>query len=180
MIEFLYHPRHKPRVEKKPTAQEEAIARNVWKLLHDWKTPPGTQLGGGFSEATFKQWLAKARQLCIKSDRLEVAMIHVGCVLFYAPPDRDGLWIHRSVAAFLNRKDAEKSRIGFSQQVWNSRGVHWVDPTGAPERALATEYRSKAEIIENEGFQRFAAMLRKIGDDYDNEADRIIKDPNHC
>lgn len=179
MIKFLYHPRRKPRVEKKATAEEEAIAKNVWRLLHGWRTPPGTKLAGGFSAANFKRWVAKVRQLCTKSDRLEVAMIHLGCVLFYAPPDPKGLWIHRSVATFLNRKDAEKSRIGFSQQVWNSRGVHWVDPTGTPERALAQEYRSKAERVENEGFYLFAALLRKVADDYDNEAERIIKDPNH-
>jgi len=177
LVEFLYHPRSKPREEKTPTPQEESIARNVWRLLHGWKTPPGMKSDDTFSESAFQEWVSEVTRLCTESDRLEVAMLHLGCVLFYAPPDPDGLWIHRSVAAFLNGKDAEKSRQGFSQQVTNSRGVHWIDPTGTPERELAKTYRDQAESIENAGFQRFAATLRAIADQYDREADHIINNP---
>ena len=65
-------------------------------------------------------------------------------------------------------------RDGFRTRMFNSRGVHWVDPTGKPERELAEQFRQKAEDVENAGFQRFAVMLRELADRYDREAERII------
>lgn len=177
LVEFLYHPHSKPREEKTPTAQEETIAKNIWRLLHGWNTPPGMQSDGTFSASAFESWVAEVTRVCTELDHLDVAMLHLGCVLFYAPPDPDGLWIHRSIAAFLNGKDAGKSRQGFAQQVTNSRGVHWIDPTGTPERELAKSYRDKAESIENAGFQRFAATLRAIADEYEREAEHIVNNP---
>ena len=67
-------------------------------------------------------------------------------------------------------------RNGFRTGTYNSRGVHYVDPTGKPERELAEQFRSKAEEIENAGFQRFAIILRDLADGYDREAERIIGD----
>ena len=55
-------------------------------------------------------------------------------------------------------------------------GMRRVDPTGKPERDLATHYRQKAEDIENAGYPRFAATLRSIADSYDQDADRIVDD----
>ena len=65
-------------------------------------------------------------------------------------------------------------RSGFSTEVYNSRGAHWVDPAGKPERDLADQYRQKADLIENAGFQRFAVTLRKLAESYDRDAERII------
>jgi hypothetical protein len=67
-------------------------------------------------------------------------------------------------------------RRGFSTAVYNSRGVHWVDPTGKPEKELAEEYRRKAEDVENAGFQRFAVTLREVAAGYDRDAERVIAD----
>ena len=85
-----------------------------------------------------------------------------------------GLWIHKVVAAILKTPDAETLRDGFRVQLYNSRGAHWVAPTGAPERALAEKYRTCAESVENTGFVRFAATLRDLAAAYDHEAERVI------
>ena len=107
---------------------------------------------------------------------MEVALINIGEVLIYTPPDPDGLWIHRAVAAALNDREADDMRNGFRTGTFNSRGVHWVDPTGKPERELAGQLRRKAEEVEDAGFQRFAVTLRDLADGYDREAERIIGD----
>ena len=39
-------------------------------------------------------------------------------------------------------------------ELYNSRGVHWVDPTGKPESDLAEKYRLQAETLEIAGFHR--------------------------
>ena len=54
----------------------------------------------------------------------------------------------------------------------------WVDPTGKPEKELAEKFRSKAEEIENAGFQRFSVTLRDLADSYDREAELNIAEFN--
>lgn len=173
VIKVLY----RSKIEEAPvdeySADKKAIATNAWHLLHDWMTPPGLQTDGNFSADDFRAWLAAVRSICGESGRLEVAMVQVGEVLVHVPPDEGGLWIHRAVAAELNARDAQELRDGFRTAIYNSRGAHFVDPTGSPERALADEYRRKAEAIEDAGFQRFATTLREIAEGYEREAKRI-------
>jgi len=174
VIRLIYRSKKENRPSREPTEELRSIAENAWLLLHEWKTPPGTQKDGTFSEDCFNNWLCKVKEICTETGHIEVALIHVGQVLIHAPADPGGLWINRAVATALNDRSADQLRDGFSMGMYNSRGVHWVDPTGKPERELAEQLRRKAEEIENAGFQRFAATLRNLADSYDREAERII------
>ncbi|WNV06321.1 hypothetical protein RP726_07920 [Candidatus Methylospira mobilis] len=51
-------------------------------------------------------------------------MAKIGAVLANAPTDPDGLWIHRSVAAALDAREATELRSGFKTGLFNQRGVH--------------------------------------------------------
>lgn len=176
VIRLIYRSKKEDKPSIEPTEESKAIATNAWRLLHEWKTPPGTQKDGTFSEERFTEWLKRVREFCTESGHLEVALINIGEVLIHTPPDSDGLWIRRAVAAALNDRDADDMRAGFRTGTFNSRGVHWVDPTGNPERELAEQLRRKAEEVENAGFQRFAVTLRGLAESYDREADRVIND----
>ena len=173
-IQLIYRSKKEDQPPKEPTEESKAIATNAWRLLREWKTPPGTQKDGTFSEERFIEWIQRVKLLCTESGHLEVALINIGEVLIHAPEDADGLWIHRAVATELNDREADKLRNGFGTGTYNSRGVHDVDPSGKPERELAKQFRNKAEEIENAGFQRFAVTLRDLADSYDREAERII------
>ena len=174
VIRLIYRSKKEELPSREPTEESTAIATNAWRLLHEWKTPPGTQKDGTFSEERFTEWLERVKEVCMESGHLEVAFIIIGEVLIHTPPDPDGLWIRRAVAAALNDREADDMRAGFRTGAHNSRGVHWVDPTGKPERELAEQFRSKAEEIENAGFHRFAVTLRGLADGYDREAEQII------
>lgn len=176
VIRLLYRSEREPKESREPTPQELSIAKNAWTLLHDWRLAPGITPEGSLSSEHFNRWLKEIREVCTESGHLSVALSHVGCVLFYSPADPDGLWIHRTIAQALNEKDAEKLRSGFGQQIFNSRGVHWVDPSGQQERELSEQYRAKAEDVENAGFQRLAASLRAIADAYAREAEHVIEE----
>jgi hypothetical protein len=176
VIRLIYRSKNEPKQDEEPDEQRKAVASNAWRLLHEWKRPPGLNEDGTFSTENFEKWLKSVKEICITSGHLEVAMIKVGEVLLYCPPDPQGLWIVQSVASALNGRDAEDMRSGFRTEVFNSRGVHWVDPTGKPERDLAAQWREKADAVENSGFARFAATLRELADSYDCEADRIVKE----
>lgn len=174
VIRKIYRSKHENQLSQESTEEMKTIATNAWRLLYVWKTPPGTQNDGTFNEERFTKWFKRVKQLSVDSGHLEVAYINIGKVLIHAPADPDGLWINRSVAAALNDRGGDKLREGFRSGAYNSRGVHWIDPTGKPERELAEQFRAKAEEIEIAGFSRFAVTLRDLTDEYDREAERII------
>lgn len=174
VIRLIFRSKHEEKKDEKPDEHTAAIASNAWRLLNQWKKTPGVQEDGHFSSTHFEAWLSSVKEQCAKSGHLEVAMSNVGKVLLYCPPDQNGLWIMESAARALNARDAEEMRNGFRTEVFNSRGVHWVDPTGKPERELAELWRQRADAIENGGFARFAATLRDLAESYDRDADRII------
>lgn len=178
VIRLLYCSENDKRAQRQLGEEDSARASFAWHLLHNWRMSPGSQPDGTFSFDDFSRWLGQVKKACNKSGHLEVALIHVGQVLFYCPEDSDGTWINRQVARVLNGEDAKPMRRGFSMEVINSRGAHWVDPTGAPERELAEKYREKAEIIERDGLRRFSETLREVARKYEREAQRIVDEYN--
>lgn len=175
-IRMIYRSKKEKQPSKEPTEATKAIADNAWQLLYEWRTPPGTQEDGTFNAEHFNDWLQRVKYICIESGHLEVALIKIGEVLIHAPPDPDGLWVHRAVATALNEHDAEDIRDGYSVGIYNSRGAYCVDPTGKPEKELAEQFRRKSEEVENAGFQRFAFTLRVLAARYEREAERIINE----
>lgn len=179
LIQLLYRSRKEDHPSKAASAEMEALASNAWRLLYEWRIPPGTEEDGNFSTERFAKWLQHVKDVCEESGHLEVALIEIGKVLSYAPPDPDGLWIHRSVAAALNDRSAEDMRHGYHNATCNSRGVYYVDNTGNAEKELAGKYRDKAEKVENAGFQRLAVTLRQVANGYEREAEEVLLGREH-
>ena len=175
VIQLIYRSKKEAQPNTVPENSKD-IATNAWRLLNQWSTPPGMQQDGTFSEYHFNDWYQRVKEICTESGHLDVAMINMGEVLIHAPADPSGLWIHQAIATALNHSEAENMRRGFSTGTYNSRGAHFVDPTGKPEIDLSKQYHSKAESVENEGFQRFAVTLRGLADGYQREAERIISE----
>jgi len=174
VLRMIYRSKKKDEPQKEPTEKSKAIATNAWRLLYEWRTPPGMQEDGGFDEANFSGWLKRVKEICTDSGHLEVALITIGEVLIHSPADPEGLWINRTIAEALNDRDSEDMREGYRIGVYNARGAHWVDPTGKPEKELAEQFRQKAEDVENAGFQRLAVTLRGLTDEYGMESKRIV------
>lgn len=174
VIQKVYKPKDAPKNEITLSEQELSIAQNAWRLLHEWRTPPGLKEDGSFSADALKKWLAETKAACSQSGHTEVALRHIGNVLFHSPADPSGLWLHNAAAEVLNEKEAERMRNGFCSAAFGSRGVHWIDPTGKPELEIAAKYREKSVQIEDAGYQRLAAAIRGLADSYEHEARRII------
>jgi len=175
-IRSLYRSKNENESHKDPTEQQKRIAQYVSRLLDDWKTLPGMLPDGSFSVDNFNSWLGSIKTQCEQTGHLDVAMLKIGKMLIYYIPDPSGLWIHKALAEALNADDAEKMRRGFSIGIFNSRGVHAVDPTGKPEKELASKYRQQAEEVENAGYYRFAITLKSLADSYERDAERIIQE----
>jgi hypothetical protein len=159
------------------TEQRRNLARNAYRLLEEWKLVPGMGEDGQFDPIAFKRWLEEAKRLLTDSGHLEVGTIQIGQVLPYSPPDPDGLWIHHAVAQALNAKSAGKMRSGFTNELFNERGV-FTFTAGEDERRIARVNREKAEALEATGYTRFATAMREFAERYERDAEReSTRDP---
>jgi hypothetical protein len=174
IIQLIYRSDKEDKRDVKPNKKQEALATNAWKLLKEWKRIPGLQDDKTFSERLLQEWLKAVMKQCDKTGHLDIALLKIGEVLFYSPPDPEGLWILQPVAKILNGRNADRIRDGYATEAFNSIGVRWIDPTGEPERERAKQWREKADAVEALGYARFSATLRNLAEDQDREADRII------
>jgi hypothetical protein len=157
-----------------PTEERRAIAQNAYHLLETWATVPGTDASGDVSGEQLRSWIDAVKASLEQSGHLVVGLHKAGEVFIRAPVDPSGLFMHRAVADVLNRQDMDELRRGYELAVHNSRGAHFVDPTGAPEKELARVYNEKADAVENAGYHRLAVTLRSISESYEREAERNI------
>ncbi len=168
---FAFKPRDQ-KVRSKPSEEVTWRAENAYRLLNAWNVPPG-RIGVQTMDADrLSSWLDTVERLARARGRLEVALQVIGQVLYYAPADPGGLWIHHVVARVLEDGD-DHLRQGYCLEVVNSRGVHWVDPSGAPEDGLAEVYDGRAKAVEECGYYSFGAALRRVAESYRIEAAEI-------
>jgi hypothetical protein len=172
LIRLVFRPKGSEAVDE-VTEEAKVIARNAYRLLSEWRVPPGLCSDGTYDGAALTSWMDAMKEEAAASGHLEVAMTMAGQALTYVPPDSDGLWIHRSAAEVLNARDAGDLRDGFRNQVLNARGAHWVDPSGRPEDELAEQYRKQADQIEASGYHRLATSMREVARSYEREAEWV-------
>lgn len=173
VIRLVFRSEKEESPNEEMTEERKDIAKNGYRLLNEWRIPPGHQEDETYDGEALTAWLNAVKKECSETGHLEIAMSMVGHALIHVPSDPEGLWLHRGAAAALNAKDAEDMRNGFRTELINSRGVHWVDPTGQPERELADKHRAQAEAIDDAGFHRLATTLRDLAAYYEREAERV-------
>lgn len=173
IIQVLYRSTNEDYKPNLAPEKIELIAKHAWKLLNDWKRPPGILDDGSFSEDILTLWIERIKIICKETGHLDVALQKVGEVLFYAPEDPEGLWIHKGVANVLSSFDNKEVRNGYYLEARNSRGVHTIDPSGKPEEDIAKDWYNKAITVENEGFINFATELKNIAKSYKMEAEQV-------
>jgi hypothetical protein len=173
VIRLVFRSKKEEHTLEEATEEKEKIAGNAYRLLSEWRTPPGCKSDGTYDGVALSRWLDEMKKECLETGHLEIALTMLGHSLIHVPSDPGGLWIHRSAASALNAKDASDMRNGFRTELYNSRGAHWVDPTGAPERKLADKYRAQAEAVEIAGYHRLATTLRELSESYERDAESV-------
>lgn len=156
------------------TKGQKSVAENAYKLLSAWRRVPGTKSDGNFAPKAFNEWVAAMAAAAKKSGHLRIALSELGQVLTYASADPSGLWIHKAVAEVLNGKTFEAMRHGFMIELFNQRGVHGYSG-GREEHEIATKFHQRADELETAGFHRFAASLRDLAKQYEQDAEREEK-----
>lgn len=169
----------KKRSSKKPSQEKQRVASNAYTLLNEASFIPGIDEQGNFDIQKFIDWVKQVKKICAKSGHLEVALLNIGKKLIHSPADdnaTDNLWIHKSIAKMLDLPKNKHMREGFTNELYNSRGAHIIDPSGAPELQLAEKYSLQADELELYGFSRFADAMRNLAEQYKYEAARIKND----
>ncbi|MES9902462.1 MAG: hypothetical protein ABW168_07240 [Sedimenticola sp.] len=154
---------------------QKNMAKNAYNLLDEWRLVPGTLDDGSFDGNYFDSWFESVSNISKISGYSYPILRVIGKTLINAPKSKDGLWIEIKLAEFLNQRQLEGVRDAYRLAIYNSRGVHWVDPEAKAEIKLSEEYLEKSEKIDLLGLQRFSRTLRDIAEGYASEAESIIK-----
>lgn len=150
---------------------DEAIARNAFKLLHIWNVVPGLK-NGKIIKSKLNAWYKEMKEICTKSDRLEVALLNFGEVLYYAPKDKD-FWIDRNVAGLLDAKDSSTIRRGYSLKIYNEFGAYTCDPEGKVLLDEVTKYKKRAEEARNNQYFKLAELMEELASSYKRDAEHM-------
>ena len=163
--------RGKPKEKASEATQD--LAEGAYSLMKSWHRIPGRADGGTIEKSALVDWLTKAREECLKLDRLEVADLEIGEMLASAPADADGTWPCLAVRDAMEDLNSEEIFRGFEMGVMNSRGVTSRSLTegGAQERTLVAKYQGLADGI-RAGWPMVAATLQRIADSYAHQAKR--------
>ena len=143
---------------------------NVFSLLDEWRITPGTRSDGTMDDDHLKEWVEEVLALSDLNQRRRDVEAYIGKLLFYAPMERDGFFISKAAASILHSDINGYIRGGYLNAAICSRGVHWLDETGAQEFELEKQYNQKAILAEREGYTRFADTLRMIAIIFHDEA----------
>ena len=149
--------------------ERKILADNAYRLLDEWKICPGSLSSDTFDTIAFEEWIDEVKRITEETGHWRIAQSYIGQILTYAPPDPDGLWIHKAVAQILDAKSMNEARIGFKVKVFNRRGVY-SSSAGEQELKIAQTNSDKAEILERYGFIRFANALREIATRYEKQS----------
>lgn len=173
LMRLMYKPNDAGDDYPKPDEEKRNLATNAWRLFQNWKLPPGLK-DDVFNADDFKSWVDAVKNQANVDKRYEITMQEIGKVFYYYPESDDGLWLPKEVAEVIDGKDAEDIRVGYALEIYNSRGVHTIDPEGKPEMALAAKWDDRAATAVNDGYPRFGAKLREVAESYRREAQRNI------
>lgn len=170
-ISFVFKSKNENENSYESTEEQKNLVSNAYKLLSNWKIPPGLQKDGVFNSEHFSLWLEETKKLSKETGHFGIALDQVGSVLFYVPKDEDGLWINHIVAEALDASDTKTMRNGFTTKLFNQRGVYG-DSSGENELRLAQHYYEKAEALEDRGYIQFSSAMKDFSKGYEYQAER--------
>jgi len=186
ILKLVYRSKNE-KPHENPSEQEKAQAEQAFRLLEEWKVPPGFlqesdkgekkkirdgdisfPMGKIDGEKLFT-WVDKARELANSCQRLDICDGRIGNVLAYSPYDSKGHWPCEEVCDLIEKLSSEKLERGIELGVYNKRGVHASAKGGAQERELVLKFQEYAQKVSSK-YPRTAAMLGRIAKGYEHEA----------
>lgn len=154
--------------------QKKAIAEQTYRLIHNWRTPPGTVNEQTIDESSFTAWIEATRLLCEESGHWAIAQEVIGHSLMYQPAGLQGILEYPVVAKCLDAPEHEHMRRGLTIELFNRRGAHGYSG-GKDELEIAKNFRIRAHQYDLAKFTRIATSLRGLAEGYERDAERDAK-----
>lgn len=145
-------------------------------LLKTMQRIPGLREDESLDEHHFDNWMSAVIRKSKCSDIYMKAMQWIGALLFHAPEEKDGFFINYKIADFLELPENTCARYEYYVEAINSRGAHWVDPTGKTEFAIEKKFQKKVNMAEGKGYFEFAKILRRIAEFYHEQGEKNIEE----
>ena len=155
------------------TADDLARAERAWRLLAEWRRPPGVRPDGVVDVDALVAWVQRARELAARVKRSGPADSKIGAILRHVPAGTDGMWPHEAVRSLIEELHSEELENGIAIEVVNSRGVATRGPQegGAQEREIAAGYATAAEALAAQ-WPRTASLLTMLAAEFEQDAQR--------
>jgi hypothetical protein len=157
-----------------PPVQESERQRAAvaWRVLKEWRTPPGLDGSGNLDYSRLMVWLAAARSIASVKDRAEVADHCIGAVLLHTPRDPvSGDWPSTTLAQVLEELTSDAVESGLEIEAFNTRGVttRAMLDGGLQERELAAQWTIRAESVPTK-WTRAKRMCERIAASWEQTA----------
>jgi len=174
IMKMIYKPSEESGVVEGPASDPEdarKIGSQAYRLLRLWDRVPGSDDQGRIDFPALSSWVRRARLLAVEAGREGIVDQKIGEVLSASTPDPDGSWPQRAVRDLIENMRNPDIESGFSIGLYNRRGVtaRGLRDGGELERSEVERYRNHAQAAELE-WPRMAALLERIADDYEREA----------
>jgi addiction module HigA family antidote len=147
-------------------------AERGYRLLESLQRIPGRNKLDEVEADRLLDWVNVVRQSCAELGRQEVGDLSLGKLFSNAHEGVDGVWPSEPLREVLEQIQSDEISNGITMGLYNARGVHWRGEGGNQERELAAKYRGWAHALEFSHPFVASTILKKIGDTYENEANR--------
>lgn len=154
--------------------KESKKVNHIFRLLYDWKTPPGTTSRDTIDAPVLIEWIREAKRLCVESAHWAIAQQTIGHTFAFHPAGLKGMLTNPAVAKVLDTSEFDDMRTGFRLALFNERGVYGFTH-GNEELEIAKNYRDYAAKYDAAKFTLIAATLRSIAESYERDAERESK-----
>lgn len=151
--------------------KKRAAAEHLFRLLHDWKTPPGITKHGAINEILLVDWMQEVKRLCVESGHWAIAQQIIGQTFAFHPAGIEGMLNNPALAKVLDASESDDMRTGFRLALFNMRGVHGFSH-GKDESELAQLYRDNASKYDLAKFTNIATALRNLAESYARDAEQ--------
>lgn len=155
-----------------PDGGGKQLAERGYKLLHALRSIPGCDKAGVGDAAQLRAWVDAVREAAAQIGRAAVADVSIGELLSNAPSGSDGIWPCEPVREVTEDIQSVEMARGMQTGRYNARGVHWRGEGGGQERALADEYRTWANALQNSHPFVSSKLLMGLVKTYEAEAKR--------
>jgi hypothetical protein len=152
---------------------EAVRAQQAFRVLREWRQPPGLQSDATIDGPLLHEWVSTARQLLEAADRADIGDECIGEVLSGSPPGVDGIWPAEPIRQILEETDSPSFGQGLAIGKFNARGVttRGAFEGGQQEDAIALEYEEWSRQVMAR-WPQTGRLLRDMARSYRNWARR--------